>query len=107
MKKFELDLKNIKAAKMVFRAIDHPLRYMILQFLHEHLSMNVTELYTMLNLEQSVASQHLAILRKAGVVKTERCGKTIFYSINYSRINTLKTLAKQVLDIQPFFEKVK
>ena len=65
--------------------------------------MTVTDIYVKLRLEQSVASQHLAILRKAGVVQTERDGKFIFYSLGYqpdqsdlgtgrgvSRLNTAK-----------------
>jgi len=46
-----------------------------------------------MNIEQSVASQHLAILRKAQIVLTERDGKRIFYSINYQQINKLQSLA--------------
>jgi DNA-binding transcriptional ArsR family regulator len=35
---------------------------------------------------QSVASQHLAILRRAGIVITKREGKFIFYGVNNKRI---------------------
>ena len=48
--------------------------------------MTVTEIYVKLRLEQSVASQHLAILRRAGIVSTARDGKFIFYSLNYARL---------------------
>ncbi|MFI5134814.1 MAG: ArsR/SmtB family transcription factor, partial [Chitinophagales bacterium] len=57
----------------------------------------VTELYNRLNLEQSVASQHLAILRKAGAVKTNRDGKFIFYSINDKRLNDLNGLVNEII----------
>ena len=33
-----------------------------------------------------MASQHLAILRKPGIVITKREGKKIFYSVNYERL---------------------
>jgi DNA-binding transcriptional ArsR family regulator len=40
-----------------------------------------------------VASQHLAILRRAGIVKTERDGKFIHYTINSDRIaDIMKTV---------------
>jgi len=48
--------------------------------------MNVTEIYTSLRLEQSVASQHLAILRAPGIVTTQREGKTVWYSVDEKRI---------------------
>jgi DNA-binding transcriptional ArsR family regulator len=54
--------------------------------LEEQGKLTVTELYVQLRLEQSVASQHLAILRRAGIVKTEREGKFIYYLLNQSRI---------------------
>ena len=47
-------------------------------------------------MEQSVASQHLAILRRAGVVTTERDGKFIFYSLNVERIREISKLAVEL-----------
>jgi DNA-binding transcriptional ArsR family regulator len=50
-----------------------------------------------LRLEQSVASQHLAILRKAGIVNTERDGKFIFYTVNYKRIDEISQFVKDLV----------
>ena len=59
-------------------------------------SRDVTELYVKLRLEQSVASQHLAILRKAGIVFTLRDGKFIYYSINYSGVKEINLCSKNL-----------
>jgi DNA-binding transcriptional ArsR family regulator len=61
----------------------------MLKSIDEHGKITVTELYQKLFLEQSVTSQHLAILRKTGFVKTHREGKFIFYSINPLRFQEL------------------
>ncbi len=82
----KIDLVQSKKAAMTLRAINHKLRQQMLKLLDEHKRMTVTELYVKLRLEQSVASQHLAILRRAGIVSTQRTGKFIFYSPNYTRI---------------------
>ena len=58
----------------------------MLQLLHKHKKMPVTDLYVKLRIEQSVASQQLAILRMASFVNTQREGKQVFYSVNYSRL---------------------
>ena len=58
--------------------------------------MTVTDIYIKLRLEQSVASQHLAILRRAGVVITERQGKFIYYSINKDRLAQISTLVEDL-----------
>jgi ArsR family transcriptional regulator, virulence genes transcriptional regulator len=60
-----------------------------LRLLDENQRLTVTEVYIRLRLEQSVASQHLAILRRAGFVKTEREGKFIYYMVNAERLSTV------------------
>ena len=82
----KVDFLNLKKAAMILRALNHKLRQQIIRILDENKKLTVTELYVQLRLEQSVASQHLAILRRAGIVKTEREGKFIYYTINNNRI---------------------
>ena len=82
----KLDYVAVKNAAMTLRAINHKLRQQIVRLLEEHKRMNVTDIYVKLRLEQSVASQHLAILRRANIVITERDGKFIHYALNHARI---------------------
>lgn len=84
-----MDYLKIKKAALVLRALNHKLRQLILKTIDEHKRITVTELYVKLRLEQSVASQHLAILRKAEIVNTVREGKFIFYTINEERIDEI------------------
>ena len=58
----------------------------LLKLIGERSNITVTEIFQHLHLEQSVASQHLAVLRKAGLVKTKREGKFIYYSVNDQRL---------------------
>lgn len=92
-----VNLLNIKKAALVLRAVNHKLRQQILKQIDEHGKITVTELYVKLRLEQSVASQHLAILRKAGFVKTERDGKFIYYSVNTSRLQEVNEMVSGLL----------
>ena len=64
----KLDFVAIKSAAMTLRAINHKLRQQIVKLLDENKRMNVTDIYVKLRLEQSVASQHLAILRRANIL---------------------------------------
>src|SRR4051794_33558364 len=97
----DVDPINIKKASHIFRAINHNLRQQLLFLLHLNEKMTVTELYINLRLEQSVASQHLAILRKAGLVSTNRDGKCIYYSVNYGQLRHLRSISSQLLDPMP------
>jgi DNA-binding transcriptional ArsR family regulator len=94
----KVDLYNMKKAALVLRALNHKLRQQIMKLIDEHGKMTVTELYVKMRLEQSVASQHLAILRKAGFVKTDRDGKFIYYSVNEARMEEVNQFAHDLLN---------
>ena len=92
-----VDYHALKKAAMVLRALNHKLRQQLLKLIEEEKKITVTEIYVRLRLEQSVASQHLAILRKAGIVNTERDGKFIFYTVNYKRIDEISQFVKDLV----------
>ena len=93
-----IDLLNVKKAALTLRALNHKLRQQILKLIDEQGKMTVTEIYVKLRLEQSVASQHLAILRKAGFVTTTRDGKFIYYSVNTSRLGEMNRFVEELLN---------
>ena len=93
----KIDLVQLKKAALILRAINHKLRQQILKLIHQNGKMAVTEIYVKLRLEQSVASQHLAILRRAGYVNTERDGKFIYYSVNLDRLAEIQQLSKDLI----------
>jgi DNA-binding transcriptional ArsR family regulator len=92
-----IEILELKKAALILRAINHPLRQQMLRLLHQNKQMTVTSIYVKLRLEQSVASQHLAILRKAGFVNTTRDAKFIFYSVNYQRLQQVHSIAAQLI----------
>lgn len=92
----KVDLLNIKKAAMTLRAVNHKLRQQILKLIDDEGKITVTELYVKLRLEQSVASQHLAILRRAGVVATDRQGKFIYYSLDKERLSQISSLVEDL-----------
>ena len=93
----KIDYLNVKKASLVLRALNHKLRQQIVKMLDEKERMTVTEIYVNLRLEQSVASQHLAILRRAGIVRTERDGKFIYYHVNYPRLEQINAMVDELL----------
>ena len=93
----KIEVLRIKKTALILRAINHKLRQQILKLVEEQGKITVTELYLTLRLEQSVASQHLAILRKAGFVNTSRDGKFIYYSVNHDRLEELNKFMNDLL----------
>ncbi len=94
----KLDYNILRKAVLVLRSVNHKLRQSMIKLLEESEEMTVTELYVKLRLEQSVASQHLAILRRAGVVATRREGKFIYYSLNKDRISEIAGMIDELVD---------
>ena len=93
-----VNLLDAKKAQSIFRALNHKLRQVILSTIEEGGNkMPVTDLYVKLRLEQSVASQHLAILRKAKLVTTQREGKWIFYSVNHPMLVVIGQVSETLL----------
>ena len=92
----QLDYSELRKAVLVLRAVNHKLRQNIIDLLEESDKMTVTDIYIKLRLEQSVASQHLAILRRAGVVATDRQGKFIYYSLDKERLAQISRLVEEL-----------
>jgi len=92
MRKAKVNLGNdkLQVSAEVLRAIAHPLRMKILEFIDRNGDTHVNKIYNTLNLEQSITSQHLRILRNAELVSTRREGKFIYYSINYDKVSVVK-----------------
>lgn len=92
-----IDFLHMKKAILILRALNHKLRQQILKLLDERRKMTVTEIYIELRLEQSVTSQHLAILRRANLVSATREGKFIYYSINYKRVTEVNRFVEEFI----------
>jgi ArsR family transcriptional regulator len=71
-------MRQFKAG--VFQALGHPTRVAIAEYL-QYGEMTVNQLCEKVGVEQSNASQHLAVLRNKQVVQTRKEGNQIFYSL--------------------------
>ncbi len=92
----KINYHNLKKGAMVLRALNHKLRQQILSLIETEKKITVTEIYVRMRLEQSVASQHLAILRRAGIVSTQRDGKFIYYTVNFKRIDEITSVVEDL-----------
>lgn len=64
----------------ILKAIGHPTRLCIVcRLINEDL--NVTQMQDCLNVPQSTVSQNLSILKSAGIIKGNRKGSQIIYSL--------------------------
>ena len=96
----EKNIEGVLKATALLKTIANKNRLMILcQIIEEELT--VTDLYKSMNLSQSAISQHLALMRKEGFVKTRREQKNIYYSISSKEIkDIINTLYKNFCDVK-------
>lgn len=74
---------KLQYSALLMKALAHPLRLKILEYIDGKGITQVNNIYNTLGIEQSATSQHLRILKSAGVVSAKKEGKFIFYSVNY------------------------
>ncbi|WED22400.1 metalloregulator ArsR/SmtB family transcription factor [Vibrio sp. JC009] len=73
--------KNSAKAVALLKAMANERRLQILCILHDS-ELSVGELCQKLNLSQSALSQHLAWLRRDGLVDTRKEAQTVYYSLS-------------------------
>ena len=79
-----------------FKTLGHPARIRVLELLgqREHA---VSELLPVVGVEATNLSQHLAVLRRAGLVVTRRDGAAVYYSLTSPRVAELLAVARGIL----------
>lgn len=70
------------------RALAHPLRLQMLLGLCEQ-ECHVNKIWRRLRISQPLASQHLRLLRRAGLVSSQRRGKKICYAVADQQVRSM------------------
>ncbi len=89
-----------KMAKL-FNAFYHHIRFAIAELLLKVPTLNVTDICIRLRIEQTLISQHLAIMRRSKVVVATRQGQQVFYRLNTIRLVQLNEL---LTALHPFYK---
>lgn len=87
--------EHIDQASRALKAMAHPLRLKILCVLGEE-EVSVQDIVDCVGTSQSNISQHLAILREKGVLKTRRDANRVYYRIGDERTLTLIGMMREV-----------
>lgn len=84
--------EKAKLASDMLKQLSHETRLLMLCFVSDQ-EKSVQEIESFLGISQSNASQHLAKLRSFGLLKTNKKGNQVFYSINNPDVlKVIKTL---------------
>jgi ArsR family transcriptional regulator len=92
----DLTESELRLVKML-KALGNPLRFGILKYLSENPVCITGEIVLFASLAQSTVSQHLKVLREAGLIQGEIEGPATSYCINGEGIRFLKSQIDQWL----------
>ncbi|REJ81921.1 MAG: transcriptional regulator [Bacteroidetes bacterium] len=90
----KINKDKLEKAAYIMKTIAHPTRLAVIQLLHTKGTLPVNEICSLLDCEQSLVSHHLSNMRVKGLLKAERKGTSILYSLKE------KDLAKLVKVIE-------
>ncbi|WP_033319727.1 ArsR/SmtB family transcription factor [Streptomyces yerevanensis] len=79
-----------------FRMLGHPVRIRVLELLQDG-PMPVRELRAAIEVEPSSLSQQLAVLRRSGIVSSQREGSTVVYALAGGDVADLMKAARRIL----------
>jgi DNA-binding transcriptional ArsR family regulator len=90
-------VREVKAN--LFRVLGHPARVRILELLREG-ERSVGALQTELGLDSGGTSQHLAALRRIGLVESRRKGTSVYYRVDDERVFDLLEVGRAIITRQ-------
>jgi len=92
----EQPLYEIKAN--LFKALAHPARIRILEILSANdYPTPVSEILADTEIEPTLLSQHLAVLKRHRVVRAQRVGNAVIYELAHPKISELLVIARTFL----------
>lgn len=87
MKNYKIKPKDIELISAFFKGLSSDKRQdIIFKIFTDKKEHNVSEVAEKANIAVSTASEHLAILKRSGILKSNKIDKDVYYSINKDQI---------------------
>ena len=94
-----------------YSVMSHPMRLRSVVLLHQAGELCVCEIMHSLDLQQPVASRHLAQLKAAGILESRKAGLWVYYTINSQLpkwvLNSLNETFKGIARQSPYVDDFK
>lgn len=94
-----LDMSDAKLSRLAdfFRTLGDPTRIKVI-FQISNQEICVSDIATCLNVSESAVSHHFQVLKRTGLVKGKREGKSTFYSLADNHVQAILQLSIEHLD---------
>ncbi len=91
------DRAKYEARAAILKALAHPARLMIVDELAQHGQRCVCELTELVGTDLSTVSRHLALLKAAGIVESQKRGTAVYYRLRVCCIEGFFDCVESVL----------
>ena len=82
----KINIEKLKLVASILRIVSHHTRLQIIHLLDRHETMTVSEMLSIIDIDQSALSHHLIKMRHCGVVVADKRGRHIYYSLEIKGI---------------------
>jgi len=76
-----IQTEKLEKAAFILKTVAHPLRLGLIELLDKNGKMSVTDICKALNSEQSLTSHHLQTMKLKGLLKAQKDGRKVLYSL--------------------------
>ena len=78
---YKINREKLEKAAYILRTVAHPTRLAIVDLLNQNTRLSVNEIGEILDVEQSLLSHHLTTMKLKGILRSEKEGQSVFYSL--------------------------
>ena len=86
---YQINREKLEKAAYILRTVAHPTRLAIVDLLKLNDRLSVKEMGEIIGVEQSLLSHHLKTMKLAGILKSEKEGQSVFYSLKERDVTKL------------------
>ncbi|ANE03514.1 ArsR/SmtB family transcription factor [Corynebacterium crudilactis] len=92
------DLPIYQRKADLFKGLAHPYRIRALEIIDTHGEVSAGQIVKEMDLEASHVSQHLKVLRKFGLVSSQREGLTVLYRLAFPEVADFLLVSRSLLN---------
>jgi DNA-binding transcriptional ArsR family regulator len=85
----QLSREKLEKAAYILKTVAHPTRLAVIDLLDRHERLSVNELGQTLGCEQSLLSHHLITMKLKGILRSEKDGQNVLYSLKERDVTKL------------------
>ncbi len=88
---YQINKEKLEKAAFILKTVAHPTRLAVIDLLAQHDKLSVNEIGEILGCEQSLLSHHLINMKLKGILRSEKDGLNVFYSLKERDVTNLLT----------------